>query len=147
MFPGPSDPIIFALAALWLSVCVAACWKGGPAERLGGLILIVNTVVFSVAGYVLPSSAMGILLLVDDGLAALGLLAITLRYGSLWLGGCMLFYAAQFTLHSFYFVTERTPDRFHAIVNNVNFLGMVACLGVGTASTWIRRRRALAAQA
>ena len=39
---------------------------------------------------------------------ALGLLAVTLRYGSLWLGGAMLFYAAQFTLHSVYLVAGRS---------------------------------------
>jgi|SRR5579859_2272817 len=142
MFAQPFDPIIFAFIGLSAAVCLAAFVLGGAAERFGAVLLVVNTVAFLGLGYILPPSATAMLLLVDDGLTALCLLAITLRYGSLWLGGCMLFYAAQFTLHSFYFVTERAPDRFHAIVNNVNFLGMIVCLGVGTASTWMRRRRA-----
>ena len=135
----PTSPTALIVLALGLAICLLACWKGGPAERLGALLILINTVAFIGAGYVLPKSTLTILLLADDALTALGLLAITLRYGSLWLGGCMLFYAAQFTLHSYYFVTERPSDGFHAIVNNINFLGMILCLAVGTAATWRKR--------
>ena len=37
--------------------------------------------------------------------------ALTIRYGRLWLGGAMLFQAAQFSLHAFYLVTDRSQDR------------------------------------
>ena len=129
----------FALA-LVVGVCVLAWWKGGPAERFGAALFFINIFFFIGIGYVAPPSMMPVLLLVDDAVTAMGLLVVTLRFGSLWLGGAMLFYAAQFTLHSFYFVTERKPDAFHAIVNNAIFVGVVICLGIGTAMSILRRR-------
>jgi hypothetical protein len=44
----------------------------------------------------------------------------------------MLFYAAQFTLHSIYLVTARPNDWLHIIVNNFNFLGIHVSLVAGT---------------
>ena len=52
----------------------------------------------------------------------------------------MLLYAAQFTLHSFYFVIARPVDFFHATVNNLDFLLVIICLGVGTFVS-VRRAR------
>ena len=59
--------------------------------------------------------------------------------------GAMLLYAAQFTLYAFYFVTERPIDRFHAIVNNLDFSGITWCLVIGTAVAWRRRVKLAAA--
>ena len=50
-------------------------------------------------------------------------------------------YAAQFSLHSFYFVTERPHDRFHSIANNLDFLGISICLAAGTGLAWLARTR------
>ncbi|HEX5262761.1 MAG TPA: hypothetical protein VFW13_04505, partial [Phenylobacterium sp.] len=93
----------------------------------------------------LPVGIQPIAELVIDGLAALALLAVVLIYGSLWLGGAMLIYAAQFTLYAYYFVTERPNDRFHAIVNNADFVGITLCLVIGTAVAWRGRVRRAAA--
>ena len=50
----------------------------------------------------------------NAGLAtALCLLVIAVRYASFWLGGVMLLYAAQFSLHAFYLVTSRPIDIDH----------------------------------
>jgi hypothetical protein len=145
MFSAPIDPIYFVIQGVGLAVCLLAFWKGDRAEQLGALLLVLNSVAFIGLALVLSPSTTAVLLLADDGLTALALLAITLRYGSLWLGGVMLFYAAQFTLHSFYFVTERAPDRLHAIINNFDFVAMMMCLAVGVSSSWRRRRRLAAA--
>ena len=128
----------FALG-LVVGVCIFAWWKGNLPERLAALIIMLNSVIFIAGGYLAPSSMQPVLLLADDALTAVGLLAITMRYGSLWLGGAMLLYAAQFTLHSFYFVTDRPTDVFHAYANNIDFLGVILCLAVGTIVAMRRR--------
>src|SRR5688572_26044877 len=90
-----------------LAVCLIALWKGGSPERLGaGLIVAIVVLQRTIAAFMAPS-AFPIIQLVCDALIAVGLLAVALAYGSLWIGGAMLLYAAQFTLHSYYFVTER----------------------------------------
>ena len=70
---------------------------------------------------------------------AVGLLVIAVRYASFWLGGAMLLYAAQFSLHAFYMVMSRSVDLLHMRINNLNFLGISVCLAVGTIVGWRRR--------
>ena len=127
-----------------------ALWKGGTAERMTAAVLIVN-VLIGQSGKALAPASDDVIRLVNDGLTALILLAITVRYGAPWMGGVMLFFAAQFAMHSFYLVTDRpTGDFFNALVNNVNFSGIIWCLIIGTAVAWRRRvrvRRAAAARA
>jgi hypothetical protein len=97
--------------------------------------------------HVLPAPWWPILSLCGDGLTALGLLGVALRYASLWLGGAMLFYAAQFSLHSFYLVTGRSSDTpLHIVITDINFIAIIACLVVGTIVAW-RGRAAEAAKA
>jgi hypothetical protein len=139
------SPITFGIALLGLAGCGLALLRGGPAERLGGGVILANLVLLWFANLANPTASSGVFGLVVDGLTAIGLLIVVLRYGSLWLGGAMLLYAAQFTLHSFYFVTERPKDDLHAIINNTNFLGVMICLIFGTLLTWRRRARSLSA--
>jgi hypothetical protein len=75
-----------------------------------------------------------------DALTAIGLLVVTVRYGSLWLGGAMLLYAAQFTLHSFYLVTGRSSDTpLHIVISDLNFAAILVCLTAGTIMAWRSR--------
>ena len=90
-----------------------AIWKGGVAERAAAAVVIAN-VVIGLSGKWLAPGLNEQIRLVNDGLTALILLGITVRYGALWMGGAMLFYAAQFALHSFYLVTERPTDYLYA---------------------------------
>jgi hypothetical protein len=140
----PTSILLWAFIGLDLAVCGLALWKGGRAERLGALVILVNTFVFMAGDAVVPKPMIPLLLLADDAASALALLAITLRYASPWLGGAMLFYAAQFTLHSYYLVTERQTDLFHVVINNLNFIGVIFCLAIGTAIAWRRRARGAA---
>lgn len=118
-----------------------ALWKGGTAERIAAAIVILNALIGEGGYWVAPNSE-AVIRLVNDGLTALALLAVTLCYGAPWMGGVMLFYAAQFSLHSFYLVTGRaSTDYLHALINNIDFMGIVWCLIIGTVVAWRRRRR------
>lgn len=119
-----------------------ALWKGGAAERLAATIVIANAIVGEGGHWLAPNSD-SIIRLVNDGLTALVLLAITVRYGALWMGGVMLFFAAQFSMHSYYLVMARPGgDYFYALINNINFSGIIWCLIAGTIVAWRRRVRA-----
>ncbi|WP_430423066.1 hypothetical protein [Phenylobacterium sp.] len=118
--------------------CLFALWKGGRAERMGALAVLAN-VVIGQTGHLVAPALNDQIRLVNDGLTALLLLGVTVRYGALWMGGVMLFYAAQFAMHSFYIVTERKPDFLRALINNVDYLGIVSCLIIGTIVAWRRR--------
>jgi len=135
-----SDPFII-LTAFCLAGVLFAVWKGSTAERIGAAVVAVN-IVLGYGSYKLVPDLVGILRFVNDGLAALVLLGVTIRYGALWMGGVMLFYAAQFSLHAYYFVTDRSDaDFLHAVINNIDFSGVVWCLIIGTAVAWRRRLR------
>lgn len=141
----PTAPIVLGLIALTLGISLLALWKGGPAERLGGAVVGANVVLSIAGGLVLPQSAQSIARLTLDGLTALCLLVIAVRYASFWLGGVMLLYAAQFSLHAFYIVTSRPIDLLHIKINNVNFLLISICLAFGTGVAWWQRTRAAGA--
>lgn len=142
---GHIDPIFFAGVALVLAGCIFSLWKGGSAERLGGAIVLANLLAAMLIGNSRPLGSEPVAELVVDALTALALLGVVLVYGNLWLGGAMLLYSIQFTLHAFYSVTERGPDRLHAVVNNLDSLGIIFCLVVGTVVAWRRRTRVVVA--
>jgi hypothetical protein len=120
-----------------------ALWKGGPAERLAALIVVANVALGSLGHMLAPVIDDGVIRLFNDGLAAIALLAVTIRYATPWTGGVMLFFAAQFSLHSYYLVTGRPDsDYLHAVVNNVDWSGVSWCLIIGTAMAWRQRARA-----
>jgi len=141
----PTSPLLFALWLLVLAGSGFSLWKGGPPERLGGWVVLANLFLVMLTSAILPAGSQAVGELTVDGLTAVVLLGIVLIYGSLWLGGAMLLYAVQFTLHAFYFVTERRSDNLHAIVNNLDFMGIISCLVIGTIVAWRRRGRSAAA--
>ncbi len=124
-----------------LGSCVLAFWKGGPAERWGAGLILIFALLWEVTRF-LSDEWKPIAQLVGDGLTAVGLLAIAVRYASLWLGGALLFQAAQFSLHPFYFVTHRPQDSLHIIINNTNLFAILACLIIGSLMTWRERKKA-----
>jgi hypothetical protein len=138
----PASLLPQIISLLGLLGCLLSLWKGGAPERIGGAVVLATLLLTILAMTFLPPGGQPIAELVIDGLAALSLLGVVLLYGSLWLGGAMLLYAAQFSLYAYYFVTERPNDRFHAIVNNLDFSGITWCLIIGTLVAWRRRARA-----
>lgn len=135
----PTSPIVIGLISLTLGIALFALLKGGPAERLGGAMVGANLLLSVFVGSFLPPSVETLFRLTLDGLTALGLLIIAFRYASFWLGGAMLLYAAQFSLHAFYMVMSRPVDLLHMRINNLNFLGISVCLAVGSIVGWRRR--------
>ena len=125
--------IYWLLSALTIAVCGFAVWKGGPAERTGGAVILGLVVAERLCRLVAPPDLLPILNLIGDAATALGLLLLAVRFASLWLGGAMLFYAATFVLHSAYMVTGRPEaDHMYIWLKDFSFAGIHVCLVVGT---------------
>lgn len=138
----PDLSIRFLIGLFSVLGALFALWKGGAAERMAAGVIVANVVIGYLGHWLAPDSE-GLIRLGNDGLAALALLAITLRYGAPWMGGVMLFFAAQFSLHSYYLVTGRPDDDYlHALINNIDWSGIIWCLIIGTAVAWRARARA-----
>jgi len=126
--------------------CLLALWKGGAGERAAAAAVIVNLMIGQ-AGHYLGPQVDDQIRVVNDGLTALALLAITVRYAVPWMGVVMLFFAAQFSMHAVYLVLARKGDYLHALINNLDFIGINLCLVIGTVVAWRRRRAARTAGA
>ena len=137
----PTSPIVIFLILLTAVICLAAFWRGGSAERIGAGIILANLFIPIICSLFLPPGVNAIVQLVNDAVTALGLLAISVIYASPWMGAVMLLYGLQFALHSFYFVTERPHDRLHVVVNNLDFLAISICLGIGVVLAWRQHGR------
>ncbi len=137
--------IFLALSGFGLGGVLFSIWKGAAAERIASCVVVANLLIAVALNGISPDLA-GTLVFASDGLSAVILLVVTVRYGAPWMGGIMLLYAAQFSLHSFYLVTGRSnADYLHALINNVIFAGIILCLIFGTIVT-IRRRARFARQ-
>jgi hypothetical protein len=134
--------IYWAFSAVILAVAILALWKGGPAERIGASLILGLVVVGRLVEIVVPEDLHSVLHLTEDGLTAIGLLAVAVFYASFWLGGAMLLYAALFALHATYFVLGREQDKLYVLINDTCFMGVVACMAVATALAWRKRVRA-----
>lgn len=124
--------------AATLVVCLFAWWRGGPAERSGALLIVGAAALVWLNHNLLPESITGSALLLIDAAMAVGFLLLAIRYASLWLGGAMLFQAAQFSLHAYYLVMEIPYDRLYSIINNIDTVGVLACILTGTLFAWRR---------
>jgi hypothetical protein len=122
-----------------LGTCVFALTKGGTAERIGACVILGNIAAAMLNGFTLHNQIVDLAI---DGLTALILLGVAVRYASFWQGAVMLLYAMQFGLHAFYFVLDRPRDLIHIIVNDVIFFLVSVCLAAGTGLAWSRRRAA-----
>lgn len=142
-----TSPLVLTLLAVTAAAMAFAFWKGGTPERLSAAIVSLN-----MAGAILVVDVLGhsdgVVRFASDGLTALLLLVVAVRFGSPWMIGVMFFYAAQFSLHAYYMMTGRNDrDYLHALINNIDNLGVIACLTLGTAVAWRQRVRTLAAAA
>jgi len=126
--------------------CLMALWKGGAGERAAAAVVIVNLLIGQAGGYLAPGLD-DTIRVANDGLTALALLVVTVRCAAPWMGAVMLFFAAKFAMHAAYLVLERPSDYLHALINNLNFIGINLCLAIGTVVAWRGRRRVQATSA
>ncbi|WP_419319944.1 hypothetical protein ACN2C7_03755 [Caulobacter sp. ErkDOM-E] len=125
-----------------VAILVVAFLKGGLAERFGALLVLISAAVAMAIHVLAPRDLQPTLLLMDEAFLALGFLLLALRYTSVWLGGAMILQAVQFSLHAYYLVGELPRNRTYAIINNVDTIGVLACILVGTLLAWRKRTRA-----
>ncbi|MFT4251888.1 MAG: hypothetical protein QM608_05350 [Caulobacter sp.] len=132
-------------AVIWISIVslMAFAWtKGGRPERFGALAVTLGAVAVLVTHKLLPPPVQPFLLLiVDAGLAGVFLL-LAMRFVSPWLGVAMLLQAVQFSLHAYYLVVEKPHDYLYKSVNNINTVGVLLCVLVGTLLAWRKKARA-----
>jgi hypothetical protein len=130
----------FAGLALLVLVCLAAWMKGGASERLSAALVLgamfLNLAIHAFA----PKASQNFLLLGVDGVIALGLLIVALRYMRFWLGGAVMLQAVQFSLHAYYLVNEMRHDRNYAVVNNLVTYGLLLLILLGTVRAWRLRK-------
>ncbi|MCR5877957.1 hypothetical protein [Phenylobacterium sp. J367] len=119
-----------------------AIWKGGAPERTAAAVVLLNVAIGRSTSWWMVENR-DLIWLCNDGLAALILLFVTVRFAAPWMGGMMLFFAAQFTLLAYYMVTmQPTFDYTYSLINNINWSGITWCLILGTAMAWRGRMRA-----
>jgi hypothetical protein len=136
--------ILLSLTLFALAVWVFAFWRGGLAERWGAAIIMINHLLTLLLAFAVGHAQGPINLLAQlslDGVTAIALLLVLLRFGRAWLGVAMLLYAAQFTLQSVYLVAELKKDYLHVLLNNLNFVAIHLSLVVGTTQHWFRSAR------
>lgn len=128
--------------AVLIIVLVLACWKGSRAERLGVAIFLTGAIYAMLAYQFAPRGLVPTLLLLGEGGMGVGFLFLAMRYMNAWLGVAMLLQAIQFSLHAYYLVGGLPRDRTFAMVNNLDSIGVLLCILVGTILVWRRRLRA-----
>ncbi len=137
--------------ALLFGVCGVALWKGGPAEK-GGALLILSTWLAAMFGLAVSKAYIEAgPFLMSDVILAVGLLALALRFGSLWVGGAMLLQAVGISLHAAYFAADKS-ELSHQMQNlyiggkNVCSLAMLLVILAGVLASWRKRVKALKAE-
>lgn len=138
-------PLYIAAEIFSVFAAAFAFWKGGRPERLVAAVIVINVIVGNLGQALIDPAADELFRLCNDGVAAGAILAITIRYGAVWMGAVMLFYAVLFALHSYYLVLERDRDIIYAWVNNTTWQAMIWSLIIGTAVAWRARTRSRAA--
>lgn len=135
----PTSPLVIALLSFSVASCLLAFVKGAAAERLAAAVILANLLTGMANEAWLDDPLVSLAI---DGLTALVLLPLAMRYVSAWLGLIMILYGLQFALHAAYAVLERPGDLTHAVLNNLNFTAVNACLLGATLARWVRRRKA-----
>lgn len=123
-------------------LCALGLAKGGPADRAGGILLVIACLGTIVAQGMTHSHTPVLFLLADDVALAAGFLWLALRYSSLWLGGAMLAQAAGLFLHAMALSEDAPGYGLYLIAQTCTSWFVLACLLTGTLSSWRRRTRA-----
>jgi hypothetical protein len=132
---------ILVVALLAANFCVApfAIWKGDSAVRWAALLQLCTSVDPLLAPAFGGDWNQTIELAAGLVAAAIYLL-LAVRFANLWIGAAMLLEAAEFSLDSFYLVTDRPLDHLHAWINNTCEWGIVLCILIGAVLSIYRRK-------
>ncbi len=122
--------------------CLFAWLKGGSAERAGASLIGGAWVASLCVQALTPGATHEIFLLIFDFLLAFGLLAMAIRYASLWLGVAMILQGVILALHSEALSGWSLNLRQYVIALNVCSIGMLAPIAWATAVQWVRSARA-----
>jgi hypothetical protein len=136
-----SDTFIAVLGMLGVLNCLFVFALGGAAERIGAGVILTNLLAGFANDLLMHPQLAQLLELCIDGVTALILLGITVRYASFWLGAVMLLYGLQFGLHAYYAVLERQRDFLHLVLNDADFIAVNLAMTAGTLMAWRRRHR------
>jgi hypothetical protein len=128
--------------AVLIIVLVLACWKGGRAERFGVAIFLAGAIYAMLVYRFVPRGLAPTLLLLGEGAMGAGFLFLALRHMNAWLGVAMLLQAIQFSLHAYYLVGGLPHDNTFAMINNLDSIGVLLCILVGTLLAWRARQAA-----
>lgn len=134
-------PLIWILIA---GTVFLAWWRGGMAERMGALLVLIGGVIVWLIHLLAPVAVQPLALLMGEAGLALGFLLLAMRFLSPWLGVAMLLQAAQFSLHAYYIIGEKPHDYLYKLVNNINTLAILFVILAATLITWRRRSRSAA---
>jgi hypothetical protein len=122
--------------------CALGLLKGGPAERIGALLImsfyVVGDVLLVLAGSSFPLTA----IFMGDFIFALSLLIVALRYSSLWLGCAMLLQSVALCSQGLSFGGDGLGAHEQLWLNNSVSMLMMACIVAGSISSWRRRIKA-----
>lgn len=129
----------------WLllgAACFGAWRWGGRAERGGAALTLSVFAAFVLTGLVQDGELVRGFYLALDGIFALGLLLLAMRYVRRWLGVALLLQGVQFSLHAYYLVASRRYDNLYILVNNLVSFGVVVSLLFGVVLAWRAQRAA-----
>lgn len=129
----------------WLLLAVACfgAWRwGGWPERGGAALTLAVFAAFMLTDLVQDGELVRGVYLALDGLLALGLLLLAMRYVRRWLGVALLLQGVQFSLHAYYLVAAKRYDNLYILVNNLVSFGVVVSLLFGVGLTWRAQRAA-----
>ena len=140
--------LAYAMTASAAAGCILAIWKGGPAERAGGILIggawLASLLVYPIvnAGGSPYATYAPYLPVAIDGVVAVGLLGLALRYSSAWLGVAVFLQAAELALHAAFLIGDGSGAR--AYIARVNILGsaLILLLLFATVRVWLRGLKA-----
>lgn len=133
-----------ALAAL-VVVSGFAVWKGSDAVRAGAVLIVVTWFVTLTASAVTRSYVPAVAFLASDGIMAVGLLFLAVRYSNWWMGAAMLLQSLALALHAGYFAAERADLSAHVLRNyilgkNLASAGLLLIILAATVASILARR-------
>jgi hypothetical protein len=122
--------------------CAFGIVKGGPAERAGASLILAAYLICDVALALYKLSFPTTAIFVSDFVLAISLLAVAIRYSSLWLGCAMMLQSIALCSQGLAFGGDGLRAHEQLWLNNCVSMLMMACIIAGSISSWRRRIKA-----